>query len=251
MPPTARSRRSASSPLPPPLPRLRRHRPLPPPAMRLRRRLPSALVAAALAALAITGTAGAKSFSLPEASIAVQVTGNGSLLVDEHITYAFNGSFSGGYREIPLRSGESISDVRVTENGTAYRSGGCTELGCLDAPGTFGVADLGGRTRIVWHYSASSELRTFDVHYRLSGLAVAYDDVVDVNLQVWGSEWKEPLAKLTATEAAPGKILRAWGHPVDVRGDVTLAGKRVLLRALDIPAGQFVELRTVIPRRAF
>ena len=80
--------------------------------------------------------------------------------------------------------------------------------------------------RIVWHYQASDELRTFVVHYRLRGVAVAYDDVVDVNLKVWGSEWKEPLGRLTATETAPGKILRAWGHPVYVRGDVELAGKK-------------------------
>ena len=36
-----------------------------------------------------------------------------------------------------------------------------------------------------------------------------------------------------------------------VRGDVQLAGKKAVLRALDVPAGQFVELRTVIPRAAF
>ena len=65
--------------------------------------------------------------------------------------------------------------------------------------------NLGHSVRVVWHYGALDELRTFDVHYRLSGVAVAYDDVVDVNLQVWGSEWKEPLGRLTATETAPGR----------------------------------------------
>ena len=67
--------------------------------------------------------------------------------------------------------------------------------------------------RIVWHYQASDELRTFDVHYRLSGVAVAYDDVVDVNLKVWGSEWKEPLGRLTATEIAPGQDPPRLGPP--------------------------------------
>ena len=94
-------------------------------------------------------------------------------------------------------------------------------------------------------------MRTFVIHYRLRGLAVAYDDVVDVNLQVWGSEWDESLGRLIATESGPGRVVRAWGHPVYVRGDVQLAGKRVILRAVDIPAGQFVELRTVFPRSAF
>ena len=35
--------------------------------------------------------------------------------------------------------------------------------------------------RIVWHFQAAGEARTFTVAYRFRGLAVAYDDVVDVN----------------------------------------------------------------------
>ena len=139
----------------------------------------------------------------------------------------------------------------MTEKGKAFLPGGCTTLGCSDAPGTFGTTVTGGNVRIVWHYAASDELRTFVVHYRLRGLAVAYDDVVDVNLQVWGSEWDESLGRLVATESGPGRVLRAWGHPVYVRGDVQLAGKRVILRAVNIPPGQFVELRAVYPRAAF
>jgi hypothetical protein len=41
------------------------------------------------------------------------------------------------------------------------------------------------------------------------------------------------------------------GHPVWVRGDVTLADERSLLRARAVPARQFVELRTLYPRDAF
>ena len=45
----------------------------------------------------------------------------------------------------------------------------------------------------------------------------------------------------------PADVLRAWGHPVAVRGDVTLDGRRANLRAVEIPAGQFVELRALSP----
>ena len=208
-------------------------------------------LAATVAALALAGGAEAKSFTLPQAAVSVQVAKNGALRVEERIQYAFSGPFSGGYREIPLRTGETIANVSVTEGGTVYRPGGCTELGCIDAPGTYGVADLGGRVRIVWHYNAADEVRTFQIRYIIRGLAVAYDDVVDVNLRVWGDEWKEPLGRLTAVLVAPGNVRRAWGHPVYVRGDVQLAGRRAILRALDVPAGQFVELRALVPRSAF
>ena len=49
----------------------------------------------------------------------------------------------------------------------------------------------------------------------------------------------------------PGNVVRAWGHPVWVRGDVTIEGRSALLRALDVDAGQFVELRALYPEDAF
>ena len=193
--------------------------------MRRRRRAASALLAAALAALVLTGAASAKSFTLPAADVSVQVTKDGSLVVDELITYSFSGAFSGGYRDIPLRKGESIDHVQVSEAGRAYRPGGCTELGCADRPARSGRH--GERhVRVVWHYQAQDETRTFRIRYRLSGVAVAYDDVVDVNLQVWGSEWKEPLGRLTATRDAPGKILRPGDTPSTCAATSQLAGRQ-------------------------
>ena len=219
--------------------------------MTRRARSAAVLLAAAAAALSLAGAAEAKSYTLPQADVSVQMAANGALLLDEHIEYSFDGPFSGGYREIPLGPGEKISRVQVLENGERYRPGGCTDLGCADAPGTYGVAHLDGKARIVWHYSALDENRTFEIRYELSGIAVAYHDVVDLNLDVWGSEWGVALDQLTSTLTAPGRIVRAWGNPVYVRGDVRLAGNKVFLRAQDVPAHQFVALRALVRRSAF
>ncbi len=113
----------------------------------------------------------------------MHVARDGALLVRERITFDFSGSFSGAYRDIPLRNGESIDGVAVAEGRTRYRPGGNTELGSVDAPETFGVTDIDHGLRVVWHYRASDEARTFLVSYRFRGLAVAYDDVIDVNLR--------------------------------------------------------------------
>ena len=93
-------------------------------------------------------------------------------------------------------------------------------------------------TRVVWRFESDGfQERTFVVHYRLSGLAVGYDDVVDVNLKVWGDEWEQRLGRLTATMRGPGNVVRAWGHPVWVRGDVTLEGRtRCCGRSTSTPA---------------
>jgi hypothetical protein len=93
----------------------------------------------------------AKSFELPRATATANVQPDGSVLVTENITYDFSGSFEGGYREIPLESGMSVTDVSVSENGKEYAPGASAELGSSGAPDTFGTADLGDAYRIVWH----------------------------------------------------------------------------------------------------
>ncbi len=76
-----------------------------------------AVAALAAAALVLAGQASAQSFELPRAAVAIQVQPDGSLVVDENITFAFSGSFTGAFRDIPLRDGESIDDVLVLEGG--------------------------------------------------------------------------------------------------------------------------------------
>src|SRR4030095_13972948 len=160
------------------------------------------------AALVLAGVAEAKEYTLPRADVSVQVEQDGSLAGAESITFSFSGPVSGAYPDIPLRQGESADRVSVSEGGTFYRPGGCTELGCDDAPGTYGVEQTSNRLRIVCHYRATDEQRTFTIRYRLRGVAVAYDDVVDINLQVWGGHWPVGVGYLTATPTAPGRVGR-------------------------------------------
>jgi hypothetical protein len=204
--------------------------------------------------LVFAGGAAAKSFSLPQANVRVAVQPDGSLSVEEDITFAFDGPFSGAYRDIPLRQGEAIQDVFVAEGGSRYAPGASAELGSTGAPGTFGTTRIDNGLRIVWHYQSFSEVRTFTIGYRLLGVAVAYDDVVDVNLKVWGDEWEQSLGQLTAVlllpRGATGRAYRIWGHPVSVRGDVRRSLQQADLRAVRVPSHQFVELRVVFPRSA-
>jgi uncharacterized membrane protein len=171
--------------------------------------------------------------------------------VSERLEVGFSGDFFFGYRDIPLREGESLVNPSVAERGVAFRRGNQTTLD-PGRPGTFGIELRDDSVvRIVWYFEARDQTRAFTVSYTLRKVAVAYDDVVDVNLKVWGDQWEQGLSRLVGVETAPGKILRAWGKPVWVRGDVEIVGTRATLRAVDVPAEQFVELRTLIPRSAF
>ena len=207
----------------------------------------AALLLSFVAALAllVPGAAQAKSYSLPQAVVQVKLAPDGSLLVREDITFSYSGSFSGAYRDIPVRGGERVDLVRVSEGGQALQPGGNTVLGSFDLPGKYGVDANTQRVRVVWHYRALNEQRTYTIRYRFRGLAVAYDDVVDVNLQVWGDEWPVAVSDLRAEMELPrpialhGSRYRVWGAPEWVRG--------VVDRDADgnVPAGRQRRLRPV------
>src|SRR5262249_18169199 len=76
-----------------------------------------ALVAALVVFATLPAAAQAKTYALPDANIAVRIQPNGALLVTEKITFLYDGAFSGAYRDIPLRNGESIDRIVVSEGG--------------------------------------------------------------------------------------------------------------------------------------
>ena len=67
-------------------------------------------------------------WSLPTSRLGSQP--DGAVAVEEAITVSFGGGFpfTYGFREIPYRRGERISDVVVLENGSAFAPGASTEL---------------------------------------------------------------------------------------------------------------------------
>lgn len=210
------------------------------------------LLVVALAVLTPVASASAKSFALDDADVLVRVAPDGSLKVRERITFAFHGPFTGAYRDIPLKAGERIDSISVAAGGRPYRPGGSAELGTPGPASQFGSAPQGDGRRIVWRFAAISGRRTFILRYRLRGVTKAYDDVADVELQVWGDTWKQGLGRLRARMQAPEPVTaaeaRVYGHPADVRGETRFEGGLAHLRASAVPARRFVEMRLLFPR---
>src|SRR5690606_40672898 len=82
-------------------------------------------------------------------NVDIEVLRNGTFEVSEHQTIRFtSGSFTNGYRDIPIRNFEYIDQWEVTdEDGHVYRlsSGGSD-------PYTFTVDERGGRYEVNWYF---------------------------------------------------------------------------------------------------
>jgi hypothetical protein len=81
------------------------------------------VVAGLTVALGLAGPADARSFTLLQSDVRAEIgtSGNppGLVRVEERITVAFSGAYTFGFRDIPLRDGETIGGIAVVENGRA------------------------------------------------------------------------------------------------------------------------------------
>jgi uncharacterized membrane protein len=223
----------------------------------MRRAVVAVLVAVA-ATMAIAEPAAAKSYKIVDANVALRLAKTGDLLVTEQLTFDFDGPFEGAYRDIPTIEGQRITDVHVSEGDHQYKPGGDTILGSFDFPGRFGTEDsIEGAPgeRVVWHYRASDEVRTFTIAYRVEGGAIAYDDVIDIGWTVWGEQWDFDLDHLSASFTNPAldpanPDYRVWGHPRDVEGTTVRGDGVATLEATDVHDHTAVEFRITMPRPA-
>lgn len=233
-------------------------------------RIARALVVAAILAVILRGcstipTEEGKHYDIDRADVDIELQEDGSLIVTEALTFDFSGDFSGAYREFPLNSDARVTGVAVSERGRKYEPGASTGLGTFGFPETFGFEELPGGAdetfstegrrgrnfRVVWHYRASDEQRTFVISYRVVNATDVRDDVVDVTWTVWGDQWDFFLDDLEATvSAASGAAPQAaWLRPRSLGGDTEL-GAVASASAERIHRNEAVGFRAVFPRDA-
>ncbi|GAA5078835.1 putative membrane protein YgcG [Thermocatellispora tengchongensis] len=177
------------------------------------RRAALALMAPALgAAIALAGLAPAPAaaaapvYTLPETVVTADVRDDGTVLVTEDHTFRFTGEGHGAYVDVPLGGDSSLSDVRVSENGTPYREEGTPELGVERPAGTYAETScaFAFTHRIVWYFDAApGSTRTFRVTYTLADAVEVYREHAFLHLPVWGARWQQPLDRLWVTVRVP------------------------------------------------
>jgi uncharacterized membrane protein len=195
------------------------------------------------------GQAAAKSYRIPDIHVQVEASPAGEMFFSEELTYDFDGSFSFAYRDIPLKSGESISDVVVSETGRSFASSTNKQ------PRTFFTTKSDNTVRVTWYFDAANETRTFKLEYRVSGVIQRYSDVAVLYFKFIGGDWDHTIGNVTVRVAAPEGTsisdVHAWAHgplhgSVDIR-----AGGVVHLDVGPLPARTFWEGRILYSSAVF
>ncbi len=203
------------------------------------------LVVAALVVVSTQSPCLSKSYSVEALDIDATVRPDGSLSITERITYEFSGHFSFAYQNIPLKPGEELHDIRVTEDGRSFLLSGS------ESPGTYTVDAEGSERRITWHYSAEDEKRTFVFSYTVTGAVHRFTDVAEINYKFIGEDWDHAIGRVDVRVHLPESVrqsdVRAWAHG-PLHGTVRILPEGVVsLNVAPLPAHTFWEGRITCP----
>ncbi len=182
-----------------------------------------------------------RSYTIDQAFIELTVENNGLLHVDERYDYSFDGAYHGVYRDIPLKSGESINNIKVSADG-AYPvlkesdDDGYKHLKIYlysDAAHTKGIRDC----RVSVHIS-----------YDMSGVVTLFNDVGGLQYKLWGDEWEVGVGSLSAIINLPGDNGNEYYlNPQDYNESSSISGDTITAQSSSIPKGEIYELLVLMP----
>jgi len=174
------------------------------------------------------------------------VASDGTMDVQEDLTYRFRGPFTFGYRDFPRDVAARLTQLTVSEDGRAFSSADGNQ------PGTFQMAKRGDSTRVTWYYRAKDEQRTFRLSYRLAGQVHRYSDVAELYFKFVGEDWDHAIRSVRVTVHLPmdsrESDLRVWAHG-PLHGTVQRGDGVVHLDVAPLPAHTYWEGRILFPPR--
>ncbi len=186
-----------------------------------------------------------KEYNIIDALIDLTVHEDGLLHVNESYTYSFKGEFNGIYRDIPLKQGESVENLKVNIDG-AY--------------GNYEVSDDNGKKHIKV-YLWADEAHTQKIHdqnvkitysYDMKNVVTLYNDVGSLQYKLWGEGWDSDVNKITANIHLPGdKDIVYYLNPEYYNSSDSINGNTINIVTKNIPKDKFYELQVLMPLNDF
>ena len=186
-----------------------------------------------------------RSYSIDQAFIDLTVENNGLLHVDEQYDYSFDGQFNGVYRDIPLKSGESIENIEIAASG-AYP--------------VLKESDEGGYKHLkIYLYSDEAHTKgikdcdvSIFISYDMKNVVTLFNDVGALQYKLWGEEWEVGVGSVYITAKLPGSNGNEYFlNPQEFNASSTMKGDTITAQTTSIPSGDFYELLVLMPLSDF
>lgn len=156
------------------------------------------LIALFLVALP-TASAQAKDVGIANMDVVLDVQQNGDVIVDETVTFRFEGNYHFVARDIPAQNTGGITDIEVRDaNGNRLPKG--------DGPGTYNTFKEGDTVYIQVNFDLTDTEATWTFHYRAKTVVMFWDEGDELRWYVLDDTNSIPIGALRVTVKLPGSI---------------------------------------------
>jgi uncharacterized membrane protein len=186
-----------------------------------------------------------KSYSIPSINIDMFLQNDGSIHVTETIHYSFTGTYNGVYRDIPLKNGQILQNVKVSTQG-AYSSHEIIDQGTNQRVKIYLYSDAAKTTPI------SNKDVDVTLEYDLGHVLRFYNDIVELQYKLVGEGWSVPIGQLNAKIHVPSSDgVNYWLNPPYYAKNSSWHSNTLEVTSGNIPSGDYFEVRMVLPKNQF
>ncbi len=146
-----------------------------------------------------TASAAAKDWRIDNMDVLLDVQENGDVIVDEMVTFTFEGNYHFVARDIPTENTGGITDIEVRDaNGTPLPKG--------DSPGTYSTFKEGDTLYIQMNFDLTDTSSTWTIHYRAKNVVMFCDEGDELRWYVFDADTPVPIGAVKATVKLPGSV---------------------------------------------
>lgn len=174
---------------------------------------------------------------------------NGDVIVNQAVTYAFDGKFHGVYYDQDLKGIKGVEDIGAQiANDDNPINLPVENSGKND---TLSIEKGSDKVRMKIYHEMDGGSATFVYRYTIKSLITNYQDTAELNWKVIGKGWEKPLSDVQITINLPERPvpdLKAYGHG-DLSGETKVDRNqgRVVMTIEHNPARTFVETHLLFP----
>ncbi|TVQ14251.1 MAG: DUF2207 domain-containing protein [Bacteroidetes bacterium] len=191
----------------------------------------------------------ARSFTMSALDVNIQLQEDGTMLVEEHREFTFQGRFSEVFRTFPLHGQATFSNFRVLENGQPY------PLSDSKSPGTFMIDEKTNDIEVRIFMNSVDTIRTFTVQFEARGAVQRYEDAVLLYYQIISDEWTQAIFDIDVRIVPPGNLSAGepahWVHGSLEAVSAIRENGVVEIELEHLPRHRFLEIRALYPPEAF
>lgn len=191
--------------------------------------------------------ASAVDYKITNADVHLDVEDNGILHVSENITYLFKSDGHGVYRVIPLKADEKMSYLTVDVDGSYY------EYNIINRSGEKEVRVYLYKDKDLTDYGVSEgSTVTLKLDYYMTNVVKLFRDTGLLEYKLWGEEWDQGVEHLNAKVTFPNdEEIEYWINDDSGKTESSFSGDTLYVKGSDIPKGDYVEARVLIPLGEF